>query len=226
MPPRRPPIESAPPTVSTAEPVRRNAGRSRRAILDAAERLFAERGFDSTSLQDIGATAGVSRGTPGYFFGSKEALYRAVLDRAIAARRELVAALAEQAARTNRPPADTVAEFVGSFLEVLAADPNFLPLVERENLAGRQLYVSEAQLEGLRRSVDRLAAEMRQGGFRHQDPSHLFISCLALCEWPFAHQPLLAGLGLDPRDPDFLAARKRHILELIRGGFGDDAERG
>ena len=48
----------------------RNATRSRAAILDAAERLFAERGYDATSLTEVGAAAGVSRGTPGYFFGS------------------------------------------------------------------------------------------------------------------------------------------------------------
>src|SRR5438477_11987117 len=64
----------------------RDAARSRKAILDAAERLFAERGYDGASLADIAAEAGLSRGTPSYFFGSKERLYIEVLDRAFAAR--------------------------------------------------------------------------------------------------------------------------------------------
>ena len=68
----------------------RNATRSRAAILDAAERLFAERGYDATSLHDVGAAAGVSRGTPGYFFGSKPDLYQAVLERAFAEVRDAV----------------------------------------------------------------------------------------------------------------------------------------
>ena len=62
----------------------RDADRSRGAILDAAERLFAEQGFDATSLTQVGGAAGVSRGTPGYFFRSKAELYRAVLDRSLA----------------------------------------------------------------------------------------------------------------------------------------------
>jgi AcrR family transcriptional regulator len=42
-----------------------------KAILDAAEHLFAERGYEATSLQLVGDSAGVSRATPGYFFGSR-----------------------------------------------------------------------------------------------------------------------------------------------------------
>ncbi len=208
---------SAPPNLSPPDPVRRNAERSRQAILDAAERLFAERGFESTSLQEIGAAAGVSRGTPGYFFGSKEALYRAVLDRAIATRRDLVAEIGERAARANQPPADTIADFVATYLDFLAADRHFLALVDRESLAGGgHLYASEAQLRSLRESVGQLAAQLERGGYDRHDPRQLFISCVALCEWPFAHRPLLAGLGLDPRDPAFIETRKRHILDLIK----------
>lgn len=203
-----------------SEPVRRNAERSRQAILDAAERLFADGGFESTSLQEIGAAAGVSRGTPGYFFGSKDALYRAVLDRAIAARRDLVTVIADRAGRANQPPADTIAELISSYLDFLAADRNFLGLVERESLGGgRHLYATEAQVQSLRDSVDQLAVQLDRGGYRDIDPRQLFISCLALCEWPFVHRPLLAGLGLDPRDPEFAATRKRHVLALVRAAL-------
>jgi AcrR family transcriptional regulator len=59
----------------------RDAERTRRRILDAAEELFARQGFDAASLAAIGEAAGVSRGTPSYFFGSKEELYQAVLER-------------------------------------------------------------------------------------------------------------------------------------------------
>ena len=94
------------------EPDRRDAERSRREILDAAESLFAERGFDGASLEEIGQTAGVSRGTPGYFFGSKEDLYRAVLDRAIAARREVMDGIVSDALAAEQSPDETIIAFV------------------------------------------------------------------------------------------------------------------
>ena len=52
-------------TLATASERIRNPERSRAAILDAAERLFAEQGYDAASLTQVGAAAGVSRGTPG-----------------------------------------------------------------------------------------------------------------------------------------------------------------
>ncbi len=226
--PRRPlpPTLSSDPKARGPDPVRRDAERSRQAILDAAERLFAQRGFESTSLQEIGGAAGVSRGTPGYFFGSKDALRRAVLDRAIAARRDLVTQIGVRAVAAGQPPAETIAELISTYLDFLAGDDHFLALIDRESLSDSgHLYTSGAQLESLRDSVAQLALQLERGGYGKLDPGQLFISCLALCEWPFSHRPLLAGLGLDLGDPVFLATRKRHILELVRAALDSAADR-
>ena len=69
----------------------RDAERSRETLLDAAEALFSQRGYDGVSLSEIAAAAGLSRGTPNYFFGSKEQLYRNVLERVFAERQAATA---------------------------------------------------------------------------------------------------------------------------------------
>ena len=51
------------------------------AILDAAEKLFSERGFTGVSVRDIGAEAGVSHALVHRYLGSKQDIYRAVLKR-------------------------------------------------------------------------------------------------------------------------------------------------
>jgi AcrR family transcriptional regulator len=53
-------------------------------ILDAAEKLFATKGFDGTSLRAITAEAGVNLAAVNYHFGSKEALIDAVIQRIVA----------------------------------------------------------------------------------------------------------------------------------------------
>jgi AcrR family transcriptional regulator len=53
-------------------------------ILETAERLFAERGFDGTSIRDVTAEAGVNLAAVHYHYRSKEALLAAVLARIIA----------------------------------------------------------------------------------------------------------------------------------------------
>lgn len=57
----------------------RDAAATRAALLDAAARLFAERGFDRTTVRDIAGLAGVSQALLFRYFGSKDALFATVL---------------------------------------------------------------------------------------------------------------------------------------------------
>jgi len=50
-------------------------------ILDAAERLFVEHGFEATSLRSLTSAASVNLAAVNYHFGSKEELFQAVLTR-------------------------------------------------------------------------------------------------------------------------------------------------
>jgi AcrR family transcriptional regulator len=75
------------PTKNTAEHAPAMAGIGRRAlekratILDAAEAIFVERGYHGTSLRDVSSAAGVTLALVSYHFGSKEGLFRAVIER-------------------------------------------------------------------------------------------------------------------------------------------------
>lgn len=59
-----------------------DAAATKDALLVAARRVFAERGFDRTTVRDIATLAGVNQALLFRYFGSKEKLFRAVLDRA------------------------------------------------------------------------------------------------------------------------------------------------
>lgn len=78
----------------------RDAESTRSTVIDAAARLFAERGFAATSIRDISAASGISHPLIHHHFGSKEDLYVAVKRHMVEgyARRFPVAARA-----TNRP---------------------------------------------------------------------------------------------------------------------------
>src|SRR5262245_47872957 len=54
---------------------------TRNRLLDAAEALFMEHGFEATSLRAITAAADANLAAVNYHFGSKEALFEAVLTR-------------------------------------------------------------------------------------------------------------------------------------------------
>ena len=67
------------PTRKRAPSARSLATRAR--IFDAAECLFAERGFDGASLRDIAAAAGTTAGLVGFHGGAKRDMFRAVIAR-------------------------------------------------------------------------------------------------------------------------------------------------
>jgi len=78
----------------------RDSEGTRAAVIDSAEKLFAERGFAATSMRDISAAAGISHPLIHHHFGSKEDLYLAVKRRVV----EAYALRFPEAARaSNRP---------------------------------------------------------------------------------------------------------------------------
>jgi AcrR family transcriptional regulator len=70
-------------SAGTATPGRRrhDAQASREALLDAADALFEERGYDPATVRDIGERAGLDPALIARYFGSKEGLYLATLQR-------------------------------------------------------------------------------------------------------------------------------------------------
>ena len=57
-------------------------------MLDAANDLFAERGYDEVSVEDIARSAGVTRGLVHHYFGGRTEVYVALLERLDAIREE------------------------------------------------------------------------------------------------------------------------------------------
>ncbi len=55
-----------------------------RAILQAAEKIVAERGLEELNMSDVGEAAGYSRALPGHYFGTKSALIHALSDHILA----------------------------------------------------------------------------------------------------------------------------------------------
>lgn len=199
----------------------RDGNRTKEAILAAAEDLFARQGFEGTSIQQIGDAGGVARSTPAYFFGSKEALYDAVLARVVGRAREAMArAYAE--GDGDRSPEDAVASYVGALLDFLGRDDNFVRLVQREALADGS-RVAEFFGRLVDGAVAALTPAAKKAGL---SPQRLVLDLAALCWYPFAHEhTLLPALGMNPRDPAFLEAQKQHLSDLVRA-LGSSRARG
>jgi AcrR family transcriptional regulator len=92
---------------------------TRERILKAAERLFAERGYEATSVRAIVAKARVNQAAINYHFAGKDGLYREVLRAAFRALTQHQLVHAEEAKAMSREKA--LAEFVRDQLRPLLA---------------------------------------------------------------------------------------------------------
>jgi TetR/AcrR family transcriptional regulator len=205
----------------TTNPERiRNPERSRAAILDAAEHLFADQGYDATSLNQVGTSAGVSRGTPGYFFGSKADLYKAVLDRSFADVREAVREGRARALASNESPETILAGAVSDYFDFLAARPNFVRLIEREALSGSRLPHGVSHLSAGQEALAAISAELGLDDSPSGEASQLLLSIISLCWFHLIHgQTVAPAVGVRLEDADDLERRKRHVISLVLHGL-------
>lgn len=198
----------------------RDADRSRRAILDAGEGLFSQRGFAATSLQDIATAAGVSRGTPSYFFGAKELLYRAVLERAFAAREDATCAAFAPVVAWAEGDGDDAAlrralrSAVRDYVAFLLDRPAFARLIAWEGLAdGARIAATPRRSAALHEAFRAIRAAGRRRGtapFAVEDAVLLVVS---LAFSPVTQQStFMAALGRDLHDP---AVRRRHVALVV-----------
>lgn len=108
---------------------------TRERLLNAAEELFAERGFDAVSVRDIAAAAESNIAAVNYHFGGKDRLYHGVLRRALERRRERYVAAMQEAADRGDDLHAIVRAFYRTHLEdTLRTDHGrcFLKLLVRE----------------------------------------------------------------------------------------------
>src|SRR5262250_70650 len=107
---------------------------TREMILDAAERRFAERGFDGVSVREIATDAGLKNQASLYHhFKNKKALYEAVLARGLEPIIEMVV--------SSDAPSNTGAD-LERMVDYLAAHPHLPRLIQRAGLDDTKLLRS------------------------------------------------------------------------------------
>ncbi len=178
-----------------------SAPTSRTSILDAAELLFARRGFQSTTIKAIAGSAGVNTALLYYYFPDKQGLYQAVLERAFGG----LITEGEDRLAGGLDPEGAIRAFVALQASYFGRHPNRPHLFVRELIDHGAEYAA-GQLTRLAVTLfRRLCAVVERGQASGQfrvdlDPHYAAISVVSQVAWLQVARPAIgifigAGAG-------------------------------
>lgn len=191
------------------------------AILQAAEKMFAERGFKGATTKLIATEAGVTHAMLHYYFRTKEQIFLKVfglyMDEVWGELKAIMSPDMFDSSLVSRITEICFDFFnrhrgqVSLFLEVSKEHPELLEKYVSE--FGRYL---EASFSAHR---ERTEKAVREGRIRSIEFRDLLTDIIVVCASPFILEPLFSESSAmdEKRRKEFLLARKREAVELITG---------
>ncbi|PTQ13512.1 TetR family transcriptional regulator [Sphingomonas oleivorans] len=202
-----------------AAPRKRDAERTRNAIMRAATREFSLNGFSGARTEKIAAQAKCNIRLLYHHFGNKKSLYFAVIEAAYDDLRKKEAALSFDLS----DPLGCLEQLLRFTYSYFENNPYFEGLLRAENMMqGRFVRKSKRVPEaaaGLKAMLsDILVAGEEQGVFRPGiDPVNLYVTITAQSRFHLSNSySLSALLGVDMRSAEWRAQRLDHCVEVLR----------
>jgi len=203
-----------------AAPRTRQPARTREQILVAATEEFAASGLGGARVDKIARRAGANKRMLYHYFGNKEDLFLAVMERTYEHIRQRESALRLE----ELAPVEAMRKFVEFTFNYFSENPHFVNLLNSENLhrarhirrSGRVEEINSPVLAALGRILERGRAE---GVFRAKvDPTQFYITVAGVCYFYFSNIHTLSTIfGRDFQSKRQLAEREKHVTEVVLG---------
>lgn len=198
----------------------RDSGRSRASILAAATAEFARYGLGGARVDQIAVRAGANKRMLYYYFGDKDALFRAVLEAAYAEIRD-----AERALRLlDAPPEEAIAALVRFTFRYYIEHPEFVTLLNSANLHRARHIKGSKRARALNSPLIALIEAILERGKREKvfrsgvDPVQLYISIAALGYFYLGNAHTLSAIfGRNLAAKRELERRAAHIVDVVLG---------
>lgn len=115
-------------------------------IMESAEKLFAARGYDGTSVRDIAESAGINLAMVSYYFGSKEKLFEAMFSY----RSEYFKLQLETMVANNElEPMEKMYVLIDQYISKLTSQQMFHRIMAREQMMNNNSFIAD-QIHGLK----------------------------------------------------------------------------
>jgi TetR/AcrR family transcriptional regulator len=193
---------------------------TREKILNAADDLFAELGYDAATTREIAARSGVNKALIHYHFESKEGLLSSILDRYY----QRLTVVLQEAAQSGEGILDRMNNISDAYMDFLAENRNFARTVQREASGGR--YIDRVRVHMV--PIFELGVGLIQGEYPSTESGpmsagQLLTTFYGMVVTYFTYSDVLEFLlGKDPLSGEALEMRKKHLhrmLEVVVGAL-------
>lgn len=186
-------------------------------IMDAAIKVFTEKGLAGARMQEIADEAGVNKAMVHYYYRNKQNLFENIFKKKV---KELFRAfsiilVADQSFE------EKIRSFIETEIEIISQFPS-LPLFVLNEAGKNPAILDEVFEEGGPKRLIKLfrkmvEQEVKKGSIRSLKFDELLINIMSLCIYPFVARPILQFV-LDKDDLDYkdmIEARKHTVADLI-----------
>lgn len=186
---------------------------TRERILETADILFAEVGYDAATTREIAERSGVNKALIHYHFGSKEALLEIILERYY---RQLTEVLGD-AIQNGGNFHERTRRLIDAYTDFLDEHRNFTRTVLREASGGRHVE----RVRGFMVPIFRMGTDFVHEEFPHTRSGdlaaeQLLVSFYGMIISYFTYRDVLGFLtGRDPMSKKELERRKKHLYRML-----------
>lgn len=160
-------------------------------ILDAAHHVFEQRGYDAAKMRDIAQTAGINLALVNYHFGSKEKLFKRIINEKF---QLLLHGLQPMLSDEEVPLVAKLQKVVDSYTDLLLENEN-LPIFVLNELAVNKSMFEEVITQTRQMAQPIIDKQLREQGIEASS-TDLVVNTLGLTLFPFVAKPLLTNSGV------------------------------
>ncbi len=185
-------------------------------ILEAAKKVFVEKGFDGARMQQIADEAGMNKALLHYYYRSKDKLFEAVLKQTISGFIPKVGLILT----SEKPLFEKIEHFINVYIDMLVKNPHFPLFIIHELSRNPEMIALFIKEQGLEPEllIKQIEKDIKEGKIRKLKPEHLIINMISLCIFPIAAKPIIKMMIFNNDESifkQFIKERKKEVTEFI-----------
>ena len=186
-------------------------------IRNAAHKIFTQKGFEGTSVQDIATEAGTTKSMVNYYFRTKEKLFTEIFHEEF---KKLFSGIGFYLS-SDMPLKEKIEKLVAFDIDKLSDIPDLPIFIMTELHHNPEIVfknIESTPVLSLFQALNKqIAEEVTEGKIKNIDARELFLNIQSLTIFPFLSKPMMMRLfGLDETGfNDMLQRRKKEIPEIV-----------